>query len=434
MKRFIEKNLLDWKSKSDRKPLIIRGARQVGKTYTIRKFGQEYFTNCVILDFERNPEYKKVFLVNKDIHRICMEIELLTGRKINPGTTLLFLDEIQECPEAISSLRYFYEEYPALHVIAAGSLLDFALQRISVPVGRIQFLWLRPLTFAEFLQASGKTEMLDVIRNRGQSISAVIHSHMMETVRTYFFIGGMPESINAWISSNSYSASQSVLRDIITTYRMDFAKYIPRVDPGCLNEVFLNISRSIGKQTKYVRLAEGFTNPTIKSACQTLERGSLIHRIPSVNPSGQPLSATSSGNIFKLLLVDIGMMHVLNGISNVHEFLYDDLLKIYRGAIAEQFLGQELLFATGGSLFYWSRQAKSSSAEVDYLFEQGQDLIPVEVKNAPEGRLTSLHLLMRDFPLVKQAYIYYTGPFSVTQDQRFVYHPLYNTPLLYMDK
>ena len=246
MKRFIDQDLKKWKSSKRRKPLIIRGARQVGKTHSVKQFGKQYFNNVALVDLERNIDWHSIFNRDLDAKRICSDLEILLNLKIVPGKTLLFIDEIQACPRAITALRYFYEELPNLHVVAAGSLLEFAMRDISFPVGRVQFLSLHPLCFAEYLQAIGKDEAMDIILSAPRIVTQAIHEFICEELRRYFFIGGMPESVLAFVEAGFMQESFEVQAGICDTYRMDFAKYSPRADKHCLNAVFTTVAQNVG--------------------------------------------------------------------------------------------------------------------------------------------------------------------------------------------
>jgi predicted AAA+ superfamily ATPase len=367
MKRFIDEQLEQWKGSPRRKPLILRGLRQVGKTWSVKAFGEKCFDETAVIELERNPAWRTVFEGDLNARRICADLEILTSQKIQPGKTLLFIDEIQSSPRAITALRYFYEEMPELHVIAAGSLLEFALKDISVPVGRIQFLQMYPLCFAEYLEAIGNRAAAALVLSPPGPVSQTIHEYLIGELRKYFFVGGMPESVQTYVNTGSLRESFEVHKELIETYRMDFAKYAPHADKLCLNNVFTTLSQSVGRQIKYSRLAEGYSNPTLKKAFELLCLAGVVRKIASVNPAGLPLAASASPGIFKVIMADIGLMQSLAGMSVDMEYAKSDLLQVYRGAMAEQFVGQEILVSQGGELYYWDRQAKSSMAEVDFL-------------------------------------------------------------------
>ena len=426
MLRFIDNDLWRWKDGKRRKPLILRGARQVGKTWSLKEFGKSRFESLALVDLERNKPLRQLFDGDLNVTRICSDLEVLLQQKIIPGKTLLFFDEIQACPRAITALRYFYEEIPELHVVAAGSLLEFALEESSFPVGRVQFLNLYPLCFAEYLEAIGNAPAATAVLGNPAEISPAVHELLREELKRYFFIGGMPAAVKAYLENNSLRDAFEVQQEIAESYRMDFAKYTPRVDRFCLDSVFTSLSQHIGKQIKYARLGEGYSNPTLKKAFDALCLAQVARRIPSVDPSGLPLGATASAKLFKALMLDIGLMRYLSGMPNDIEYAKSDLLAIYRGAMAEQFVGQEMLVSQQGSLYYWDRQAKSSSAEVDYLAVLDGKIHPVEVKSGATGSLRSLHLFLAAYPECGKALVFSDRRYADLPEQKITFLPLYS--------
>jgi uncharacterized protein len=425
MRRFIDFELKAWKESQRRKPLIVRGSRQVGKTYSIKQFGVKEFENLAYIDLESNLDLQWIFEGNLAAKQIVADLEVVLSQRIVPGKTLLFIDEIQACPRAISGLRYFFEEMPDLHVIAAGSLLEFAMKDISFPVGRIQFLYLYPLTFAEFLTATGHEESAQIVLEKPAKTSDVVHNFLNNELRRYFFIGGMPESVRAFVDTCSLQESFKVQAEICETYRLDFAKYSPRVDKHCLDAVFRAATRSVGQQTKYSRLAEGYSNPTLKKSYELLCLAGVIRKISATDPSGLPLGAKASAKIFKTLQLDIGLMRYLSGMPADVEYAVTDLLDMYRGAMAEQFVGQELSVSQESGLYYWARQEKSSSAEVDYCAVLEGSILPLEVKSGSSGALKSLHLFLQTYPNCPQGLVFSTRPYSVMPEKKIVFLPLY---------
>lgn len=429
MKRFIESELIDWKSSPRRKPLILRGARQVGKTYSLKRFGEEHFRdNVVFVDLEKHPEWHAIFTKNLDAKRILSELELVLHHKITPGDTLLIFDEVQSCPTALKALRYFYEEIKDLHVIAAGSLLEFALSEISFPVGRVQFLEMGPLNFAEFLLATNKTGLAEFILQEPQfndTLGDTVHQELLSETRKYFFVGGMPEAVVAFSASHSFQDCFAVHAELVSAFRDDFAKYSPRVDTHCLDLVFRAVAKNVGQQLKYARLAESYSQPTLKKAFDLLCQSRLLYKVESTSPTGIPLGASTNPKIFKSLLLDIGLMHHLCGLSADAEWLSQDLLALYEGALAEQFVGQEIISALGRQLYYWSRSAKNSSAEVDFLFTKKNTICPIEVKSGSEGRLRSLHMLLENYPHCQNGTVFSTAKPARIKEKRLVFLPLY---------
>lgn len=425
MRRYIDDDLTRWKNGTRRKPLILRGARQVGKTWTLKEFGKNNFDSVAAVDLERNPALRRVFDGDLSAARICADLEVLLRQKITPGKTLLFFDEIQACPRAITALRYYYEEMPELHVVAAGSLLEFALKDASFPVGRIQFLNLYPLCFAEYLEAIGNDFAAAAVTGNPSDLSPAVHGLLFEELKKFFFVGGMPACVKAFAETGSLQDAFEVQGEIVESYRMDFAKYTPQVDRFCLDAVFTTLSQSVGQQIKYARLGEGYSNPTLKKAFEALCLANVVRKIPSADPAGLPLGATSSAKVFKALMLDIGLMRYMSGMPSDVEYARTDLLSIYRGAMAEQFVGQEMTVAQNGNVFYWNRPEKSSSAEVDYLAVLEGTIHPIEVKSGASGSLKSLHLFLATYPNGGKAMVFSTRPYADLPEQKITFMPLY---------
>ena len=425
MRRFIDRELRQWKDSKRRKPLVLRGARQVGKTYSLKEFGGKHFDTVAVADLERNPAWHRVFEGDLSAKHICADLEILLKQKIIPGKTLLFIDEIQACPRAITALRYFYEELPDLHVVAAGSLLEFAMKEVSFPVGRIQFLQLFPLCFAEYLEAIGNAEAAATVLGEPKPVSQTVHNYLCEELRKYFFTGGMPESVQGYARSGSLHESFEVQREIIEAYRMDFAKYTPQVDRYCLDSAFTALSRNVGQQIKYSHLGEGYSNPTLKKAFDLLCLANVVRKVSSANPEGLPLGASASSKIFKALMVDIGLMQNLSGMSVDIEYAEADLLNMYRGSMAEQFVGQEMVVSQKGGLYYWDRQAKSSSAEVDYLAVMHGRIHPVEVKSGASGSLKSLHMFLDTYINSGKGIVFSVRPYADLPEKNITFVPIY---------
>jgi len=427
MKRLAEQNLLQWKDSPRRKPLILRGARQVGKTWLIENFLATHFDHFIKIDFEKNRELHSSFDENLDPRRILNLLELAT-EKIVPGKTLLFLDEIQACPRAIMALRYFYEEIPELHLVTAGSLLEFAFTEISVPVGRVQYLHIHPMTFCEYLTALGRQKMAELIQENPAQISLPAHEQILKELKNYFFVGGMPECVKVWRETSSMITVAEVQNEIIDSYRDDFSKYTPRTDPACLDAVLLSVAKNVGEQLKYTQLNDGHTGPTNRKAFDLLAKAKIIHKIPSCNPSGLPLGATANPKKFKASFLDIGLMQRLCRIPIDAEIKQNDLLAIYRGKLAEQFVAQEML--TTDELFYWSREKRGSNAEIDYLAVLNGTIYPIEVKSGAAGSLRSLHLMLKTYPNCLEGIVLSTQPHNRLAEQKLLFLPLYHAATL----
>jgi uncharacterized protein len=426
MRRFLTQQLLVWKRQQRRKPLVLRGVRQVGKTWSVIDFGKNCFEGTVhVVDLEKRPDWHRIFEGDLGARQVLSELEIVLNARIIPGRDLLFLDEIQSCRRAIMALRYFHEECPDLHVIAAGSLLEFEMRDASFPVGRVQFLDIHPMSFPEYLLAAGKDLAAEVVFSSPGKQPDSVHSMLLDELRRYLFIGGMPECVLAYVQSGAIREVFQIQADLVNAYRQDFSKYTPRVDKACLNTVLSAVAASVGGQVKYAHLAEGYANATNKRAFELLCLARLVHRVPAASPAGLPLGASASSKQFKSLMVDIGLLQHLCGMPVDIEYSRSDLLDIHEGAMAEQFVGQELIASGQDSLCYWARQAKNSNAEVDFLITQDGRIRPVEVKGGAAGRLRSLHLLLQTYPHVADGYVFSCAPYAELPDQRLVFLPLY---------
>ncbi|MBW2736694.1 MAG: AAA family ATPase [Deltaproteobacteria bacterium] len=424
MIRTVDAKLMAWKVQGRRKPLIVRGARQVGKSFSISAFGRTQFEELVVVDLERDRRLHDIFEGDLSAKGLLQQLRLLFNARLQPGTSLLFLDEVQACPNAIRALRYFWEDCPELHVIAAGSLLDFALGEISFPVGRVQFLEMVPLSFGEFLLAQDQPMLAQQLEQPPMDLGSTIHETLLKHLRNYFFMGGMPEAVAAFSEEGGLTAGFEVQRNLAESYRQDFAKYAPRSDPRCLDAVFANVSQRVGEQIKYVRLAEGFSGPTIHKAFDLLLKARVLTKVPSSQPA-LPLAASASAKRFKALMVDIGLCQWLRGTRYNAPSSQADLSHLHRGAMAEQFVGQQLLQTQPAGLHYWARDVRGSSAEVDYLIEVGGQVIPVEVKSGSAGRLKSLHMLLEKTPTIPHALVFSTARYAELAHSRLRFVPLY---------
>jgi predicted AAA+ superfamily ATPase len=404
MKRDIDKILNQWKYESNRMPLMIRGARQVGKSYTITEFGKREFENFVTINFEQQPEYKNCFstLVPKEI---ISTISVLNMSDIIPGKTLLFLDEIQECPRAITALRYFHEQMPELHVIGAGSLLDFVLseENSRMPVGRIQYLFMKPLSFLEFLDAAGENRSREIIENTGwdNPVNPVVHDHLLSLVKKYAIVGGMPKATAEYVSSGDLNRCHRIQTSIIQTYRDDFGKYSSQIKQKYLQKIFSAVPKMVGKKFKYSQVDDSIHSRNLKEAVELLEKAGVVYRVLKTHGSGLPLDVNADERHFKATFLDIGLMQNICGLRS-QTLMMEDFIEVNAGAAAEQFVAQELLAYQDEfeepSLYYWGREARSSSAELDYLVPCLSYALPVEVKAGKTGTLRSMHLFLEKYP------------------------------------
>jgi uncharacterized protein len=431
MKRIITDFFKQWRDSKNRKPLVIRGARQVGKTWSVKHFGENYFNDFVVFDFEQDLAIHKIFSGNLDVKHILIQLEAAANKPINPGHTLVFFDEIQECPAAMRSLRYFYEQIPELHIIAAGSLLEFILNDISFPVGRVQFEWMRPMGFREFLMATGQDLLISHIPDLKctNPVQPFIHDKLLERLHYYFFVGGMPEAVRVFSESNSLQETSSIHKLLIQSYLQDFAKYGKKINKDIVFNLFDQLPVNIGKRIKYTALYPEVRIEKIKTALNYLEQALLIQKTRNTTGQGLPLGAAVSPKIFKLIMLDIGLLQHLAGIPPLKILNTTNLLDIYKGALAEQFVGQELLLNNSSEndrLYYWDRTKKSSSAEVDYLIARSGKLIPIEVKSGTPGRLKSIRIFMDERPSINEGIVLSTDNYREEKKYKLKYLPLYS--------
>lgn len=399
-------HLADWAARPARKPLIIRGARQVGKSTLVRQFAKTSELSLLTINFERNPEYREAFASN-DPAQIQTVLGLMTGNKIIPGKTLLFLDEIQAAPEALACLRYLYEETPDLHVLAAGSLLEFALEeaQFSMPVGRIEYLHLGPMQFEDFVAAMGHADLVHHLQQlslddiRAHRLPRPLHEQCLSLLRQYWVVGGFPEAIVSYVQAGDFAEVARVLNSIVATYRDDFNKYSQGSLKHRVQLVFDRLPTMVGHKLKYAHISREHRAADLEAALQQLCLARIATRVLHSSANGLPLGAESDPRAFKILYMDIGLVcSALN--LNVLALGQGDLSMTNDGALAEQFIGQHLLYSgpyyETPALFYWAREAKSAAAEVDYLLTYGQQVVPVEIKAGTTGTLKSLHQFLKE--------------------------------------
>ncbi len=395
MKRLSDWHLTQWSSDPHRKPLLIRGARQVGKTYSVRQLGSR-FENIVEINFERRKEANKIFEKDLVPDRILQELSLFSGQPIIPGKTLLFFDEVQECPEAVQSMRYFFEEMPQLHLIAAGSLLDFALEKIGIPVGRVSSLYVFPLSFMEFLIAIGESLVAEAIlkQTSNSPMSEVIHSKLLDLVGQYLSIGGMPEAVAKWIETKSPLESFKVHHQLADTYRQDFQKYAKKHQIKYLDVLFNEIPRHVGNQFKYSEIHGEYKKRELAPCLDLLCLANVVHKVHHSAGYGLPLGAESNREWFKIIFLDVALCQAILGLDLSSWFLDSRETFVNRGEIVEAFIGQELLCYSmphrKAELYFWKAET-SGQAEVDFIYDFKTHIIPVEAKSGDGRTLKSLH-------------------------------------------
>jgi uncharacterized protein len=403
MKRLIDKYLLAWKESKYRMSLLIRGARQVGKTYAVTQLGKS-FEDFVEINFERRPDFTIAFEKNLEPHRIIQDLGLMLGKPIIPGKTLLFFDEIQESEKAFKSLRYFYERLPELHVIAAGSLLDFQIEKIGIAVGRIEWFYMYPLSFIEFLYALNQNMLAEAILDHrpGQPISDVVHHMALSFLGEYLAIGGMPASVKCWRDSRDMFTCGNILQAIVNTYRKDFDKYAKRSQIKYLDALFKYIPGRLGRKFKYSEVSKDYKKRELEPALTALSMAGIVTQIFRSTGQGIPLGAHINIEDFKVIFLDGALSQVVLG-ADLGAWIVDPLNQfINKGEFVEAFVGQELLAYTHPfrerHLYYWRREERTSSAEVDYLIQKDEHVVPIEVKSGTGKVLQSMKLFLETHP------------------------------------
>jgi len=399
MKRELLKELEDWFDRENRKPLIIRGARQVGKTWVVREFAKSRFENLVEINFDLNPEKAGLFS-SRNVEQIVRLLSVDLDVEMLPGKTLLFLDEIQSVPEVIPLLRYFYEKMPELHVIAAGSLLEFVLSEhtFSMPVGRIEYLFMGPMSFSEFLTAAGKETLRRFLADYrlDDPLPQSIHETLLDLLTLYCTVGGMPAAVRAYTRSGDLRLVAREQSSILQTYRDDFPKYGSRIDTRRLGTVFDAIPRLVGQKLKYVNIDRNERAKPLADSVEMLEKARVVYCVTHSAANGIPLGAEKNTKDRKPLFLDVGLLCCALGLKGTELHLAENLVLVNSGAVAEQFAGQHLLYAGESyaepELYYWNREQRSSSSEVDYLFTHRSQVVPVEIKAGKAGSLKSLHV------------------------------------------
>lgn len=408
--RNIDKHLLEWKKENNHKPLLLRGARQVGKSSAIRQLGKS-FKYFVEVNFERDNEITSIFKGNLKPKEIASRLSAFYGIPIIPNETLLFFDEIQACHEAIHSLWFFYEDYPELHVIAAGSLLEFALKKMtSFGVGRVRSLFMYPMSFDEFLFANGNTAWVEAKQNStpDNPIFDALHSKLVESFRNYLLVGGMPESVSNWIETGDYLRCQQIQDDIMLTYEDDFSKYEERIEPMLLRQTLHSIASQIGNKFVYSNVQGNYRSEKVKEALELLKDAGLIKAVVHTAANGIPLGAEINDKFVKYIFLDSGLLLRLlgfentNGQSEISKLILTGTAAelVNKGHITEMVAGLELLKYNSPTqrhdLYYWQNLSRGAQAEVDYVIARNMKVVPLEVKAGTSGSMRSMYQLMSD--------------------------------------
>lgn len=387
-----------WAERRRRTPLVIRGARQVGKSYLARMLAERTGLELVEVVLEGHAELRGLF-TNRRLEFVLQSLEARTGRRIVPGKSLLFLDEIQAVPEAFPFLRALHDGSPALHVVAAGSLLEFLLasHEFSMPVGRVEYLHLHPLRFEEFLVAAGHAPLAELLaRFRiGDDVPRVLHDQAMDLLRQFLVIGGMPGPLSRFLEERSSLAAEPARHALLESLQDDFGRYGSRVDRELVGRVFRKVPELIGSRCRPAALNPDVRSREILRVIELLAKARLIHRVHHTAASSPPIGAGVDDRKFKLLFIDVGLLATLAGLDLSSLDLEEELTLANSGIVAEQFVGQELLATLpeyqAPALHYWAREARSASAEVDYVIATGRTVLPIEVRAGKAGSLRSVH-------------------------------------------
>lgn len=397
-KRHIDLYLEEWKNSSNRKPLLVRGARQVGKSSAVRHLG-ESFKYFIEINLERQGNIKTLFGENLDVKKLCSQLSAIYNAPIIPGETLLFIDEIQESQRAISSLRYFYEDYPELHVVAAGSLLEFTLKELpSFGVGRIRSMYMYPFSFDEFLEAQGLNMQLNYKRNQvdcEHPLPLPLHEEMVSQLRSFYLVGGMPEAVKVWIETSDYSECAIVHNDILDTYQDDFKKYKTRISPLLLTQTLKSVAIQAGGKFVYAQVGDNLEGTAVKEALSLLTLAGLITPVIHTAANGLPLGAEINPKFRKFLFLDIGLMQSLLGIQPADILIASEMDFVNKGGLSEMFAGLELIkyadYLKKAELYYWQRLERNAQAEVDYVISRKGKIYPIEVKANNSGSMQSMY-------------------------------------------
>ena len=380
MKRILVAQLTEWKNAKNRKPLILQGARQVGKTWLLKEFGKLAFKQTVYLNFESSERLKSVFVADFNIQRIISVIEIETNQTINAKDTLLIFDEIQEAEKGLTALKYFYEQNPEYYIVAAGSLLGVSIQKNnSFPVGKVDFLKLYPLNFLEFLENNNEQKLAKQLTKKNWEVIHSFHERLVEQLRLYYFVGGMPEVVSTYIETKNLQQVRSLQEKLLIGYENDFAKYAPNEIVPKIKLIWRAIISQLGKENRkfiYGQIKHGARAKDFDSAINWLQDAGLVLKVLNVKKPTIPLSAHAEFDSFKLYLLDIGLLNAMGKVDAKILLEKNTILTEFKGAATEQYVCQQLILNT--ELYYWT--AENATAEVDFLLQHQNEIIPVEVK------------------------------------------------------
>ena len=392
-------DLIKWKNSNTRKPLILRGARQVGKTWLMKEFGKNYYEKCAYINFDDNSRMEELFSGDFDIDRIIQGLKIESNVNIEPENTLIIFDEVQETPKALTALKYFYEKANQYHIIAAGSLLGVAMHEgTSFPVGKVDFLDLYPLSFYEFLQALGEEQLVELIQKNDFQLITVFASKLKQYLKQYFYIGGMPEVVASYIENKDFNEVRRKQEILLQAYEQDFSKHAPNSVVPRIRQLWNNIPTQLAKENKkfiYGLIKEGARAREYELALSWLIDCGLVYQINRVNDCKVPLSAYQDFSAFKLYLLDVGLLCAMSKIDATTILEGNEIFVEFKGALTEQFVLTELKSNTTFPIFYWS--AEKGMAELDYLVQIGRYNVPIEVKSSENLQAKSLKVFAQKY-------------------------------------
>lgn len=392
MYRSAMEQLNKWKQKTNKKPLIIRGARQAGKTWLMKEFGKTAYEKTVYINFDNNPQMKELFSLDMRIDRIIMGIELYVGHKISPHNTLLIFDEVQEVPKALSSLKYFNETAPEYQIVCAGSLLGIALhQGTSFPVGKVEFMDLYPLSFTEFMRAMGKEQFVDLLDKGDFEMATMFRQDYVDLLKYYYYVGGMPEVVQSFVDNRDFNEAREIQESILAAYEQDFSKHAPNEVVPRIRMLWNSIPAQLTKENKkfiYGIIKEGARAKDYETALMWLTDCGLVHKVYRVTAPSIPLKAYEDLKAFKLFLADVGLLGCMVRLNQSVLLDRNELFKEFKGALTEQYVLQQLKTVKGVDTYYWTNDR--GNAEIDFLIDTGSEVVPIEVKAETNLKAKSL--------------------------------------------
>jgi len=427
MKRHLYEALIAWKNSSRRKPLLVQGARQVGKTYLLKEFGHQEYKNLAYFNFEQEPDLEQIFNQSMNVSYLISNLSAFFGHQISPQDTLIFFDEIQASPKAVTSLKYFCEDAKQFQVVAAGSLLGVSITRnTSFPVGKVNFLMLYPMNFIEYLEATGEKMLVKAIteKHNFEPLPDFLHNRLLHFYKFYLYLGGMPEVVQHYLNDQDVSIVRDIQKEILLAYERDFSKYTTKTEAIRISEIWQSIPMQLAKENKkfkYSDVAKGSRASRFESSIEWLRKTGLINPTYHIKVPKFPMSAYSEQDKFKIYLLDTGLLGAMLDLDSQTIAFPTKLFDEFKGAFVENFVANELTSGDFNKLFYWTSK---HSAEIDFLVEINQRIYPLEVKSGLSRKGKSLQIYNEKY---KPEKIVRISPRNFTQDQNFINVPLYAT-------